>query len=235
MDCWRRAGLVLAVMFVLGAFAVAQDRDNRDYNDDRDHSNGPHRAYPNGGYGNNDPAYQYGYKDGFDLGANAARTGAAYNDHGGGAYKHANNGFPGGNKGAYQQRYRQAYMQGYRAGYEQLRRAGSSARHGDDDRGDRGNNRPDGQYGANPYGGYANDEPAYQYGYKDGFDLGANAARTGAAYNDHGSGAYNHADDGFPGGDKGAYQQRYRQAYMQGYRAGYEQARGVTISDKRCG
>jgi hypothetical protein len=226
MNCWRRAGLVLAVMFVLGVFAAAQDRDNRDYNDDGDRSNGQHGAYRNGGYANNEPAYQYGYKDGFDLGANAARTGAAYSDHGSGAYKHANNGFPGGNKGAYQQRYRQAYMQGYRAGYEQLRRAGSSARHGDDDRGDRGNNRPDGQYGANPYGGYTNDEPASQYGYKDGFDLGANAARTVAAYNDHGSGAYNHADNGFPGGDKGAYQQRYRQAYMQGYRAGYEQARG---------
>ncbi|MBV9087037.1 MAG: hypothetical protein JOY79_06105, partial [Acidobacteriaceae bacterium] len=65
-----------------------------------------------------------------------------------------------------------------------------------------------------------------QYGYKDGFDLGANAARTSAPYNDHGSGAYKHADNGFPGGDKGTYQQRYRQAYMQGYRAGYEQSRG---------
>jgi len=88
-------------------------------------SNGPYGAYPSGGgygYGNGNLARQYGYRDGFDLGANDARRGKRYNDHGSGAYKHANNGFPGGNKGAYQQEYRIAYEQGYRAGYEDASR-----------------------------------------------------------------------------------------------------------------
>jgi len=195
MGCRRKAGWVLAMVLVLSAISFAQERDeHREYNDDRGRT--IERE-------NNDPAYQHGFKDGFDLGANAARTHATYNDHNSGAYNHADNGFPGGDKGAYQQRYRQAYTEGYRAGYEEVREQSS------------------GNYGR--YSG--SNDPAYQHGYKDGFDLGANAARTRATYNDHNSGAYNHADDGFPGGDKGAYQQRYRQAYTEGYRAGYEQVR----------
>jgi len=196
----------------LSMLALAQDRDD-------------YRGY---GSQNNNVANQNAYNYGFSQGQQDRASGRRF-DAKNGSYRIDKN-------------YRNMYAQGYQAGYYNQQagvwgrdRAGDHDRDDDRWRHDRdrrgwgyGNGGYNGPYGAYPSGsyGYGNGNVAYQYGYKDGFDLGANDARRGAAYNDHGSGAYKHGDNGFPGGNKGVYQQEYRQAYQQGYRAGYSQARG---------
>jgi hypothetical protein len=210
MRHWRKASLVLAMMFGLSMLALGQDRDDyRGYN----------------GYQNNNVATQNAYNYGYAQGQQDRASGRRFD---------AKNG-----SNRIDKNYRNMYAQGYQAGYYD-QQSGVWGHHGDGDndrddrwRHDRGTwgygdgpyNGPSGAYPSGTYG-YGNGNVAYQYGYKDGFDLGANDARRGAAYNDHGSGAYKHANNGFPGGNKGAYQQEYRQAYQQGYRAGYMQARG---------
>ena len=218
MRHWRKASLVLAMLFGLSMLALAQDRDD-------------YRGY--GNYQNNNVANQNAYNYGYAQGQQDRASGRRF-DAKNGSYRIEKN-------------YRNMYSQGYQAGYYN-QQAGVYGRRGDGDndrddrwRHDRGtwgygngpyngpyNGGYNGPYGGYPSGayGYGNGNVAYQYGYKDGYDLGANDARRGAAYNDHGSGAYKHANNGFPGGNKDAYQQEYRQAYQQGYRAGYSQAGG---------
>jgi hypothetical protein len=223
MRQWRNAGLVVVALFGLSMFALAQDyRDYRDY------------QWGYQGYGNNNVANQNAYNYGYAQGQQDRASGRRF-DAKNGSYRIDKN-------------YRNVYAQGYQAGYYG-QQAGVWGRDRDRDR-DRDHDRDDwrwrrdhgngqygygngpynGTYGAYPNGnygyGYGANNPAYQYGYKDGFDLGANDARSNHQYNDHGSGAYKHADNGFPGGNKEAYQQAYRQAYQQGYRAGWDQARG---------
>jgi hypothetical protein len=211
MRHWRKAGLVLAVLFGLSMLAVAQDY--RDY------------SYGYQGDAASQNAYNYGYTQGQQDRASGRRFDAKN-----GSFR-------------IDKHYRDVYFNGYQAGYYGQNggygNGGVYGRRGDgdNDRDDRWrdrdwrNNRGTWGYNGGPYGGYpsgsyGNGNVAYQYGYKDGYDLGANDARRGAPYNDHGSGAYKHANNGFPGGNKDAYQQEYRQAYVQGYRAGYSQSRG---------
>jgi hypothetical protein len=67
---------------------------------------------------------------------------------------------------------------------------------------------------------------ARQYGYKDGFKDGADAAREGDRYHPQNSGDWQKGTNGYEDryGSKNAYKSAYRQAYLQGYKEGFNRA-----------
>ncbi len=65
---------------------------------------------------------------------------------------------------------------------------------------------------------------AGQFGYRDGFEDGKDAALEGDLYHPENSGDYQKATEGYEDdfGDKDVYKGAYRDTYLQGYRAGFE-------------
>lgn len=114
LDKIKKVGLVLSLILgfivISGTSAQAQWRDNnRNVRNDR---------Y----YGNSDTsriAQQYGYRDGFRDGLDAAREGDRYHPQNSGDWQKGTNGYEDrhGSKSLYKQSYRAAYIQGYQAGY----------------------------------------------------------------------------------------------------------------------
>lgn len=67
---------------------------------------------------------------------------------------------------------------------------------------------------------------AGNFGYRDGFEDGKDAALEGDAYHPENSGDYEKATEGYEDtfGDKDVYKDGYRNSYLQGYHAGFESA-----------
>ena len=113
--------LILGFMLISSTETNAQNRDSRDYNN----------YYGYNSYGPAaDIARKYGYQDGLNDGADAAREGDRYHPQNSGDWQKGTNGYESryGSKGAYKQAYRQAYMEGYNAAYQ--RRNNNRARNG---------------------------------------------------------------------------------------------------------
>ena len=114
----------LALLVGMSGMALAQDwgRDRDRDNDRDDYYRGYYTPYGYQYYGREAYAYQparFGYRDGVIDGRNDAATGHSFRPTYDRNYRHATDGFNGGNLGAYREAYRQAYLQGYRAGYGQ--------------------------------------------------------------------------------------------------------------------
>jgi len=67
---------------------------------------------------------------------------------------------------------------------------------------------------------------AANYGYRDGFEDGRDAAREGDVFHPENSGDYQKTTEGYEDayGDKDVYKNAYRDTYLQGYQAGFESA-----------
>ncbi len=254
MKYWRNAGLALAICLALSMCAMAQDNDADDQATGGAGYYGQYNQYPvqtygypaQNGYGyQNEQQYasQVGYQDGFAKGQQDRAQNRQFKYNSGEYWEDATHGYNKqmGPKDNYRQWYRQAFAQGYNDGY--YGRAGGYGPYGPPVNGPYGYNGPynngpvyqsgpyPGQYpyGAPVYQGNMPNDPAFQYGYRDGVTYGQGDARNGRGFNDHRGDAYHHATDGYNGsyGDKDDYQKRYRQAYIQGYRAGWSQVTGT--------
>ncbi len=256
MKYWRSAGLALAICLALSLCAVAQDNDADDQpisgNGYYGINNGygyygypvPSDAYPQTGYAypsEQQYASQNGFQDGFAKGQQDRAQNKQYKYNSGENWEDATHGYNKqmGPKNDYKQWYRQAFIQGYNDGY--YGRAGSYGPYGPPPvNAPYGYNGPYGPvyqgpypnpypYGAPVYQGNLPNDPAFQYGYRDGVTYGQGDARNGRSFDDHRGDAYHHADDGYNKsyGDKDDYQSRYRQGYVQGYRAGWSQVTGA--------
>jgi hypothetical protein len=90
-----------------------RDRDHdRDWDRDRDRDGYYRTGYR--GYAN---ARQFGFQDGFNDGRNDRVGGHSFRPTHDRNYKHADRGFPGGDRNYYKQLYRQSYQDGYQRGY----------------------------------------------------------------------------------------------------------------------
>jgi hypothetical protein len=118
IDKIKKIGILLSLMIgfmlISSADAFAQygnygnsRRDTRSYNS-------------NYGFNAASIAQRYGYQDGLNDGADAAREGDRYHPQNSGDWQKGTNGYESrfGSKGAYKQAYRAAYMEGYNAGYQ---------------------------------------------------------------------------------------------------------------------
>jgi hypothetical protein len=77
------------------------------------------------------------------------------------------------------------------------------------------------------HGNYRNAlQTARRYGYADGLNDGADAAREGDSYHPQNSGDWQKGTNGYESnyGSRSAYKQAYRDAYLAGYRAGYQRS-----------
>ncbi len=112
----KKTAILLSLMFgfIMILNTATQAQDNRDYRENRRDD----RYYGNN-YDAARIAQQYGYRDGMNDGADAAREGDRYHPQNSGDWQKGTNGYESryGSKSAYKQAYRDAYLQGYRAGY----------------------------------------------------------------------------------------------------------------------
>ncbi len=255
MRYWRSAGLALAVCLALSIFAVAQDQDADDQATGGSGYYGTYNGYPyaypsqsnpyaypnqNGYAYQNEQQYasQNGFQDGFARGQQDRAQNKPFKYNSGENWEDATHGYNKqmGPKDQYKQWYRQAFAQGYNDGYYGRGGYGPYAPPVNGPYGYNGPYGPVYQSGPYPYpyngapvyqGNMPND-PAFQYGYRDGMTYGQGDARNGRSFNDHRGDAYHHADDGYNhSGDKDDYQKRYRQGYVQGYRVGWSQVTGA--------
>jgi hypothetical protein len=128
----KKIGILLSL--ILGFMLISSSETSAQYRDDR-YSRRDNRDY-NNYYGYNsygsaaDIARKYGYQDGLNDGADAAREGDSYHPQNSGDWQKGTNGYESryGSKGAYKQAYREAYVQGYNAGYQRRNNNNNRAR-----------------------------------------------------------------------------------------------------------
>jgi hypothetical protein len=75
---------------------------------------------------------------------------------------------------------------------------------------------------------YSYNNPASDFGYRDGYEKGLNDVRKHDRYDPGRHGWYKSADRGYDRqfGSKDRYKDRYREAFISGYSQGYRQSRG---------
>jgi hypothetical protein len=181
--------------------------------------------YPGRGvYDVRGPAYDNGYRRGYDQGIADARSRRAADVRRQREYRDGDWGYDRrlGSKGEYKERFRDGFEAGYRQGY------GGAGWTGDRDRRTLppGERYPDqrGAYGNWGYGGRGNtSQLAFNYGYNDGYDRGAKAARGRKAFDPNREDWYRdgdrHYDDDY--GPRDQYRAAYRDGFMRGYEEGY--------------
>ena len=172
--------------------------------------------------------YDAGYREGLKDGESDVRRGRGYSYARHDEYRDADRGYRR-NDGNLDQ-YRRSFRQGYQTGYNE-----AFSRYGRTSRGSTYPVYPTGpSYPAYPgypsgtaipRGGYAS--PAYDSGYRDGFDAGRNDARSRARYDPVREKRYRDGDHNYNSryGSRDAYKREYRSAFEQGYREGYGQGR----------
>jgi hypothetical protein len=162
--------------------------------------------------------YDRGVRDGRDAGADDARRGRAYDVRRHGEYRDNRRGDDRGDLRAY----RQGFESGYDDGYRRYARRGNVY---DPRRGyPPAANYPRSQdpyYGGNARGRFAS--PAADNGYRDGFEEGQKAARSGDRFDPIREKRYRDGDHDYNSryGSRDEYKREYRAAFQQGYEAGY--------------
>jgi hypothetical protein len=196
----RMAALAVSLVLALGAFSLAQDRD--DY----------YR-------GNIAQTRQYGYDNGYRDGQRKGRENDAY-DYRTPDWRQASHGYKSwmGPLNAFQNGYQQGYTDGFRSGFISERPGWRGDRDGDRDDGYRNNGyRGDGFYGSG-----SRNRVAYDSGYQDGVIMAREDQYKNKPFNPNPRARFGGRDDGYSRsyGDKNVY----KAEYTDGYRAGYESA-----------
>jgi hypothetical protein len=191
------------------------------------------------------PAYDNGYRAGFDIGARDARDGRPFDVRRHDVYRDGDRGYDRryGNRGQYKQVFRAGFDRGYSDGYARYGRGGraiprdrgygypGSSRYPDDGR------YPD-RYPSYPGrrgGGYGYYSPAYDRGFSEGYDKGRDDGRDGRQFEVERHKWYRQGDHGYKGehGSRDRYKAEYRDAFRQGYERGYREVRDEYRSDRR--
>jgi hypothetical protein len=200
----RIAALAVSVVLALGAFAVAQDRD--------DYYRGDVAQARQYGYDN-------GFRDGEKRGRHEGRENDPYDYHTP-DWRQATHGYKGwmGPVNVFQNGYQQGYADGFRSGFNSERPGGR----GDGDRDDR--YRGNGYYG-NGYSGNSGYDSriGYDTGYQDGVSMAREDQYRNKSFNPNPRGRFDDRDHGYRReyGDKGAYKAEYTDGYRAGYQATY--------------
>ena len=166
----------------------------------------------------NNAAFDRGYREGIERGADDARRGRQFELERDNVYRNGDRGYNNryGNRDGYRNDFRRGYASGYRdrvlqrARRCQLRAGATIARPG-------------------RLRGYQ--EPAFARGYSDGWEKGLDDGRDRDRYDPVRHGDYRSADQGYQRsyGSKDAYKNNYRSGFRQGYEDGYRDARGGTL------
>jgi len=171
-------------------------------------------------------AYDNGYRRGVENGERDARSGRNGDYRDDRAYRDGDWGYDSryGSRGQYRQTFRDGYEAGYRNAYSRNARGGYGGYGGygspRDDRRYPERNYPGGNY---PGGGFGYSDAARDYGYREGFEKGAEDARDGDRYDPLRHKWYREGDRHYNSryGPKDQYTRAYREAFQQGYEAGY--------------
>jgi hypothetical protein len=160
----------------------------------------------------NSAAFERGYREGVQRGADDARRGRSFELERDDVYRSADRGYNNryGDREWYRNDFRRGFSLGYRSGYSNIRGDGRQGRR--DDRGV-GRDRRGLQ------------EPAFARGYSDGWEKGVEDRRDRDRFDPTRHGDYRDADDGYKGsyGSKDAYRNNYRSGFREGYEDGYRE------------
>ena len=162
-----------------------------------------------------DRAYRIGYQEGRDHGEKDRRSERRFDYARHGDYRDADDGYRYGNRYAYQLEFRRGFVDGYNAGYRYIGNVYPPTRPGrsvDDNRGQ--------------YPGHGN-TPAWQHGYRDGYDQGRKDVRDGDRFDPVRSSRYRSGDHDYDrrNGSRDEYKREYRSAFQRGYTQGYREYR----------
>ena len=158
--------------------------------------------------------YNRGVRDGREAGADDARRGRSYDIRRHGEYRDGRRGDDRGDLRAY----RNGFESGYDDGYRRFARGNN---------GDWGRNVPPPDYRRDPpYSGGARGRvlsAAADNGYRDGFEEGQRATRSGDRFDPVREKRYREGDHGYERqwGSRDDYKRDYRAAFQRGYDAGY--------------
>jgi hypothetical protein len=168
-------------------------------------------------------AYDNGYREGLLAGERDSRENRRFDFRDDHIYKHGDIGYDRryGSREAYRDAFRRGYADGYRTGYERVRRRQGGWYPAPGGHPDRAPAPPRPTYPA--YGS----SPAYDRGFHDGYEEGAQAARDRDRYDPRGEKAYRKGDRGYDGryGSKELYRREYREGFLAGYDRGYREGR----------
>ena len=168
----------------------------------------------------NNAAFERGYREGIQHGADDARDGQRSEPERDRIYRDGDSGYNSryGDREQYRNEFRRGFTSGYREGYYNVRGDGRYRR---DDRVYQG--RRDGIYGPGPGRTRGYQEPAFARGYSDGWEKGADDGRDRDRYDPVRHGDYKDAGNGYERsyGSKDAYKNNYRSGFRQGYEEGY--------------
>ncbi|HSL21964.1 MAG TPA: hypothetical protein VK886_10545 [Vicinamibacterales bacterium] len=179
------------------------------------------------------PAFDVGYREGFEHGVDDARRGRDFAFAHSRDYQRADRGWNGryGSRDAYRYEFRRGYEQGYREAYGRNSRYRRNVPYGGVYRdGPRGTypSYPGGAYPSNPGAAYPNGRygyrsPAAEYGYNEGLEKGREDARDGDRYDPVRHKWYRDGDRHYNGryGSREQWKAEYREAFRQGYDQGY--------------
>jgi hypothetical protein len=172
----------------------------------------------------NNAAFDRGYREGIERGAEDARRGRQFEVERDSVYRSGDRGYNSrdGNRDWYRNEFRRGYSSGYRSGYYNVR----DGRSRNDDRIYQG--RRDGTYERGPGRRSGYQEPAFARGYSDGWEKGLDDGRDRDRYDAARHGDYKDGDNGYDRsyGSKDAYKNNYRAGFRQGYEDGYRDRRG---------
>lgn len=174
----------------------------------------------------NNAAFERGYREGIQRGANDARDSRRFEPERDSVYRDGDRGYNDryGDRNWYRNEFRRGFSSGYREGYYNVRGNGGYQR---DDRIYQG--RRDGIYGRGPGRTRGYQDPAFARGYSDGWEKGRDDGRDRDRYDPVRHGDYKDGDNGYERsyGAKDAYKNNYRSGFRQGYEAGYRDTRGI--------
>jgi hypothetical protein len=158
----------------------------------------------------NNAAFDRGYREGIQRGADDARRGRRFEIERDSIYRDGDRGYDNryGNRDWYRNDFRRGFASGYRDGYNNV---GAVGRYRPGDRGQ---------------GRRGRQEPAFARGYSDGWEQGLEDGRDRDRYDPVRHGDYRSADNGYQRsyGSKDAYKNNYRSGFREGYEEGYRDA-----------
>jgi hypothetical protein len=171
----------------------------------------------------NNAAFDRGYREGIERGADDARDGRQFDPERDRVYREGDSGYNSryGNRDWYRTEFRRGFTSGYRNGYYNARGGNNRVFQGRRDGiFDRRDNRGPGR-------GRGYQEPAFARGYSDGWEKGLDDRRDRDRYDPVRHGDYKDADNGYERsyGSKDAYKNNYRAGFRQGYEDGYRDTR----------
>jgi hypothetical protein len=171
----------------------------------------------------NNAAFDRGYREGIERGADDARDGRQFDPERDRVYREGDSGYNSryGNRDWYRTEFRRGFTSGYRNGYYNVRGGNNRVFQGRRDGiFDRRDNRGPGR-------GRGYQEPAFARGYSDGWEKGLDDRRDRDRYDPVRHGDYKDADNGYERsyGSKDAYKNNYRAGFRQGYEDGYRDTR----------